>query len=144
MTKNNEIIEEEKPEYRIYLVDIVPRDIPTNVLEDRMMELESLVNTLGGVVILHKYQKKDTPDLATYIGKGKLEEIIAEMERMDANVLLIGNMLKPRQVYLLGERLRPINAHVWDRLDLILKIFDKHAESAEAKMQVDLAAIKHM
>lgn len=144
MTKNNETIEETKPEYRIYLVDIVPRDIPTNLLEDRMMELESLVNTLGWIVIVHKYQKKDTPDLATYIGKGKLEEIIADMERMDANVLLIGNILKPRQVYLLGEKLRPINAHVWDRLDLILKIFDKHAESAEAKMQVELAAIKHM
>ena len=89
MTKNNEIIDETKPEYRIYLVDIVPRDIPTSLLEDRMNELDSLVHTLGGVVILHKYQKKDTPDLATYIGKGKLEEIIADMERMDANVLLI-------------------------------------------------------
>jgi 50S ribosomal subunit-associated GTPase HflX len=44
----------------------------------------------------------------------------------------------------LGEHLRPINAKVRDRLDLILKIFDRHAESAEAKMQVDLVAIKHM
>lgn len=46
MTKNNEIIDETKPEYRIYLVDIVPRDIPTSLLEDRMNELDSLVNTL--------------------------------------------------------------------------------------------------
>lgn len=53
-------------------------------------------------------------------------------------------MLKPRQIFVLGEKLRPIKAQVWDRLDLILKIFDRHADSAEAKMQVDLAAIKHM
>jgi len=135
---------EEAQELRAYLVDIVPKEVDRELLDDRMSELESLVNTLGDIEIVAKYQKRGLPDLATYLGKGKLEEILADMERLNANTLIIWNLLKAKQIYVLGEHLRPINAKVWDRLDLILKIFDKHADSAEAKMQVDLAAIKHM
>ena len=135
---------EEAQELRAYLVDIVPREVDRALLDDRMNELESLVNTLGDIEIVAKYQKRGLPDLATYLGKGKLEEILADMERLNANTLIIWNLLKAKQIYVLGEHLRPINAKVRDRLDLILKIFDRHAESAEAKMQVDLVAIKHM
>lgn len=73
-----------------------------------------------------------------------MEEIIADMQRLGANLLIIGNILKPRQVYELSEMLRPLKIEVRDRVDLILQIFDKHADSIEAKMQVELAAIKHM
>jgi 50S ribosomal subunit-associated GTPase HflX len=53
-------------------------------------------------------------------------------------------VLKPSQIYKINEELRPIKAKVWDRVDLILKIFDKHATSMEARLQVELAAIRHM
>ena len=129
---------------KIFLVDIVDKSTSKEILEDRMKELENLVNTLWWVIILKKFQKKDQPDYNTYVGKWKLEEIMEDMKRLGCNVLIVGNVLKPSQIYQLNEKLRPMWAQARDRVDLILKIFDKHADWAEARMQVDLAAIKHM
>lgn len=143
---------ENQPELRVFLADIVDKQTPKAILEDRMRELENLVNTYWWVVVLQKYQKKDFPDLKTYVGKGKLEEIIADMLRLNANLLIIGNALKPSQIYQINEQLRIVSEQenledkmvAWDRIDLILKIFEKHAESGEARLQIELAAIKHM
>ncbi len=129
---------------KVFLVDIVSKTTDKTLLEDRMSELENLVSTFGWLVILKTYQKRDNPDLTMYIWKGKLEEIMTEMQACGANLLIVGNILKPRQIYHLSEKFRPLGIQVRDRMDLILKIFDKHAESTEAKMQVDLAAINHM
>ena len=129
---------------KVFLVDIVTKDTQMDVLEDRMRELENLVETYGWLVVLKKYQKKDQPDYQTYIWKGKLEEIIADMQRLDANVLIVGNALKPSQIYHLNELLREMGAEARDRVDLILKIFAKHAESMESRLQIELAAIRHM
>lgn len=137
-------MEDRDQQLRVFLVDIVTKDTTPELLEDRMNELESLVETYGGLVILKKFQKRDTPDYKTYVGKGKLEEIIADMQRLDANLLIVGNVMKPSQIYQINEILRPIGAKVRDRVDLILKIFDKHATSMEARLQVELAAIRHM
>jgi len=60
------------------------------------------------------------------------------------DLLIIGNVLKPSQLYKINELLRPINAKARDRVDLILKIFDKNAQETEAKLQIELASIKHM
>lgn len=144
--------QKKKQNLRVFLADIVDKQTSKESLEDRMRELESLVDTYGGVVILQEYQKKDLPDHKTYIGKGKLEGIINDMIRMDANLLIIGNALKPSQIYQINEQLRLASEEhnleekmvAWDRIDLILKIFEKHAESAEARLQIELAAIKHM
>jgi GTP-binding protein HflX len=66
------------------------------------------------------------------------------MKEHDATVLIIGNRLKPRQIYNLNERFGKYDIQVWDRIDLILKIFGQHAQSTEAELQIELAAIKHM
>lgn len=129
---------------RVFLADIVDKQTTVEDLQDRMVELENLVDTYGGIVILKKYQKKDKPDYETYIGKWKFEEIMEEMKASWSNLLIIGNVLKPSQLYKINERLRPINARAWDRVDLILKIFDKHAEGMESRLQIELASIKHM
>ena len=137
---------------RVFLVDLVDKQTSREVLEDRMRELENLVNTYGGVVVLQKYQKKDQPDLRTYVWKGKLEEIVEDMLRLEANLLVIGNALKPAQIYAINEKLRLVSEEqnlkekmvARDRIDLILKIFEKHAEWGEARLQIELAAIKHM
>ena len=143
---------EQQPELRVFLADIVDKQIPKDILDDRMRELENLVNTYWGVVVLQKYQKKDFPDHKTYVWKGKLEEIISDMLRLWANLLIIGNALKPSQIYQINERLREVSEEnnlkdkmeAWDRIDLILKIFEKHATWWEARLQIELAAIKHM
>lgn len=54
---------------KVFLVDVVTKDTNTDILGDRMRELENLVNTYGGVVILQTYQKKQEPDHKTYVGK---------------------------------------------------------------------------
>lgn len=74
------------------------------------------------------------------------------MLRLEANLLVIGNALKPSQIYQINEKLRIVSEEhnlkdklvARDRIDLILKIFEKHAESGEARLQIELAAIKHM
>ncbi len=137
-------MEDKDQQMRVFLVDIVTKDTSIALLEDRMRELENLVETYGGLVVLKKFQKKDQPDYKTYIGKGKLEEIMADMQRLDANILIVGNVLKPSQIYHLNEILRPLKAEARDRVDLILKIFGKHAESMESRLQIELAAIRHM
>lgn len=139
-------------ELKVYVADIAPKMIDSAVLEDRMQELDNLVNTYWGFIIEKKFQKRDNPDLKTYVWKGKLEEIINEMVRLECNLLIIWNILKPRQLFKINEQLRekseemgmkePMRA--WDRVDLILKIFDKHASSKEAKLQIELASIRHM
>ena len=143
---------EQQPILRVFLVDLVDKQTSREILEDRMRELENLVNTYGGVVVLQKYQKKDQPDLRTYVWKGKLEEIVEDMLRLEANLLVIGNALKPAQIYAINEKLRLVSEEqnlkekmvARDRVDLILKIFEKHAEWGEARLQIELAAIKHM
>jgi len=130
---------------KVFIADILPHDLKEKKdMEDRMIELENLVTTFWGVVILEHIQKRSLPDYKTYIGWGKLDEIKHEMHLQWANLLVIGNILKPHQMYNLNSELKNIWAVAWDRVDLILKIFEKNAKTEETKLQIELAAIKHM
>ncbi|MFZ3233605.1 MAG: hypothetical protein WA194_09065 [Patescibacteria group bacterium] len=128
------------------IVDIAPREVPKEDLEARMDELENLVSTYGGITVVKRVQKRDSPDYATYVGTGKLEELVALGEELGAELLVIGNILKPAQIYHVNEELRKKESKMqaWDRVDLILKIFALHADSPESKLQIELASIKHM
>lgn len=145
---------------RAVLVDVVEPGTTPEESELRLNELDSLVKTFGGVSVVRSMQKRSKPDYKTYVGTGKVEEILDEYngaEKLD--VIILNNILKPRQVYNLEEFCTqyeiekmekeerfevPKKIKVWDRVDLILKIFDKHAKTAEAKLQIELASIKHM
>jgi len=132
-------------EMRVFIADILPADREIRQsMEDRMIELENLVNTYWGVVILKHIQNKSVPDYNTFIGEGRLDEIVEEMKKEKSNILILWNILKAKQIYSLNEKLKPIWAKAWDRIDLILKIFEKNAKSKESKLQIELAAIKHM
>ncbi len=110
----------------------------------RLNELESLLITYGGFVIVRKIQRKQTPNYKTYIGKGKVSELMADARRLKAEFLIINNILKPQQLYNLTEKFEENNITVWDKVDLILKIFEKHASTKEAKLQIELASLKHL
>jgi GTP-binding protein HflX len=129
---------------KVFVADVAPTCCKREDLDDRLLELENLVNTYGWIVILKKVQKRWTPDYNTYIWSGKIDEIIEEMKSEGASVLIMGNILKPLQIYNLNEKLREHKITAWDRIDLILKIFERHANSPEAKLQIELASIKHM
>lgn len=126
------------------LVDVIPLEISKVEAYKRLEELESLVKTYGGIVVIKTIQKRGIPDYKTFIGSGKINELIEEGKAKGANIIIVNNIVKPRQLFELGEILRKEKMEVWDRVDLILKIFDKHAQSTEAKLQIDLARIRHM
>ena len=109
-----------------------------------MQELNELVATYGGLTVLEIVQQRARPDYRYYIGSGKLEEIKELMKEIGATLLIIGNIMKPSQIYEVNEFLRPSGLQARDRVDLILKIFDRHATSMEARLQIELAAIRHM
>ncbi len=128
------------------LIDVIdPRTDEQNAAK-RLEELKNLTNTYGGMSVIEIIQKKSVPDYDTYIGKGKVEEICELAAHRKADILIINNLLKPRQIFELNEifRKRKLDLKTWDRVDLILKIFDKHAQSTEAKLQIELAGIRHM
>lgn len=109
-------------------------------------ELESLITTLGGRIVDRLIQKLDRPDNATYIGKGKVNELVEKVEKNEIDVVILNDMAKPGQVHHLKTALQKVNPQieVWDRVDLILQIFEKHATTTESKLQIELARMKYM
>lgn len=126
------------------LIDVIDKKTSKKAAEKRLNELENLVNTYGGIVVVKAIQKRAMPDYETYIGSGKVKEIFQLAYEHDAHILVVNNILKPKQIFNLDEALRKANMRTWDRIDLILKIFDKHAKTTEAKLQIELAGIRHM
>jgi GTP-binding protein HflX len=108
-------------------------------MQARLEEVENLVNTYGWVVILKHIQKRWTPDYKNYIGAGKIDEIMQEMQESGANLLILWNILKPIQIHNINEKLKTIGAKAWDRVDLILKIFEKNAKTMDSRLQIELA-----
>jgi GTP-binding protein HflX len=129
---------------RAILIDLIhPRMLPEHAI-DRLQEVEELVHTYGGIVVVKKYQRRFTPHPRTFIGPGKVEALAEEGKKLGAQLLVINDRLKPQQMYNVSQMLKGSGMQVWDRLDLILKIFAKHARTTEARLEIELASIRHM
>ena len=111
-----------KETLKVFIADIIPTCCARESMDDRMIEVENLVNTYWWLVVIRHIQKRWTPDYNTYIWSWKLDEIIEEMRIEKANLLIFWNILKPHQIHTVNEKLRTIWAKAWDRVDLILKI----------------------
>lgn len=107
---------------------------------DPLAELRALADTAGAVVVDQVMQKRDKPDPATFIGKGKVEEVAAIVRTHGAEVVLFDNDLSPRQIANVEE---VVNCKVLDRSELILDIFAARAKTLEARMQVELAQLQY-
>lgn len=131
---------------RAILIDVISPSLSERAAKRRLDELSSLTKTFGGVIIVRTMQKRSRPDYRTYIGPGKVDELIQIAKDEQCEVLIINNLLKPKQLYEIEERCRKagIRLKAWDRIDLILKIFDLHARTSEAKLQIKKAAIQHV
>lgn len=111
-------------------------------VEDSLQELARLAETADLEVIGQTYQRVDTPNSATYIGAGKVEEVKTLLDELEADVVLFDDELTPRhqreleQVF--GEKIKVI-----DRTALILDIFALHAHTHEGKLQVELAQLEY-
>lgn len=126
------------------LVDVIPLEMSKHEALTRLGELENLTNTYGGIVVVKVIQKRGLPDYETYIGKGKVQELKEIGEKENCQLVIVNNILKPKQIFNLNEAFGKAKIKTWDRIDLILKIFDQHAKSTLAKLQIQLASIRHM
>lgn len=104
-------------------------------------ELELLVDTAGAEVIHRETQKLDHPNVATYIGSGKAEELAGFVEANDIDVAIFDSELSPAQQRNLEKILK---VDVVDRVGLILDIFALHATTQEGMKQVEVAQLKYM
>lgn len=109
-------------------------------------ELESLIDTLGGVIVDRLIQKLERPHQRTFIGTGKVQELAEKVAEHEVDVVVLSEAAKPGQVHELKTLLQEKSPHVdvWDRVDLILHIFDKHANTTEAKLQIELVRMRYM
>ena len=103
----------------------------TKRFEESMRELEGLAEACGVEVVGTAEQNLRRIDSAFYIGKGKVEEIRAAADTLDANMIIFNNTLSPSQLTNLGNALE---LEIIDRTNLILNIFADRARSGEAKM----------
>jgi GTPase len=107
---------------------------------DDLSELRELLRTAGVATVGQAVQHRDTPHPNTYLGPGKLEEVKDAAKRADANLIAVDDELSPRQGRNLEEEL---GMPVIDRTAIILDIFAGHAQSAEGKLQVELAQLEY-
>ncbi len=109
-------------------------------ITDPLEELEGLVETAGARVVDRLTQRRDTPQNSTYLGSGKVEELIALVERHEADVVLFDNELSPAQRRNLEKRTA---VKVLDRTELILDIFATRAQTYESRLAVELAQLEY-
>ncbi len=107
---------------------------------DDLSELHELLRTAGVAVVGQAVQHRELPHPNTYLGEGKLEEVKALAKAADANVIACDDELTPRQERNLEKAL---GMPVVDRTVTILDIFAGHANSAEGKLQVELAQLQY-
>jgi GTP-binding protein HflX len=109
-------------------------------------ELAQLIDTFGGQVVSEIVQRREHPDPASYIGRGKIEEIKQLCQTHDIDVVVVNAQAKSGQLFRIEKELWQVNTKimVWDRIDLILNIFDQHATTTESKLQIKLARVTHM
>jgi GTP-binding protein HflX len=126
---------------RVILVGLITRQQDARLVDEYLDELEFLATTAGGVTVKRFTQRLDHPDVRTFVGKGKMEEIIAFIKANDIQIAMFDDELSPSQLRNI-EKL--IGCRVLDRTSLILDIFASRARTAQAKVQVELAQYRYL
>lgn len=109
--------------------------------EQTLDELEALLETAGGVCVAKVLQNRHAPDPHSFVGEGKAEEIRTLVADHDAGMVIFDNDLSPSQIRALEEL---TEATVLDRSALILDIFAQRAQTAEGRLQVELAQYRYL
>jgi GTP-binding protein HflX len=109
--------------------------------EESLEELAQLTKTAGSQVAGRLAQKLDFPNRLTYLGKGKLDELILKRQTSNWDIIIFDDELSPRQQNALEEALK---IKIIDRVALILDIFTRHARTHEGKLQVELAQHQYL
>ena len=117
------------------------RELNLASTDETLDELEALISTAGGEVVLRTIQNRATPEPATLFGEGKCEELREMVQANEIDLVVFDNDLSPVQMKNLEDRLE---CPVMDRTGVILDIFASRASTAEGKLQVALAQYKYL
>ena len=109
-------------------------------MEESMAELARLADTAGAKIVGSFTQRKEKPDAALFLGRGKVNELAMEVQNLEATLLIVDDELTPSQQHNLE---RTLGIKVIDRTALILDIFAQRARSREGKLQVELAQLRY-
>ncbi len=123
------------------LVALINRRQSEEQTKEYLDELAFLAETLGTKTIKTVTQRLDTPDVTTFVGKGKLEEIREYVKAMNVNKVIFDDDLSPSQLRNLEKVLKTT---IFDRSLLILEIFLKRAKTSQARTQVELARYQYL
>lgn len=129
-----------RPEKAVLVGLILPNE-PEEKAKEYLEELAFLVDTAGGVVEKSFTQKLSTPDKATFVGSGKLEEIKEYVKAEEIDLVVFDDELSPSQARNIEKEL---GVKILDRSNLILDIFARRAQTAQAKTQVELAQLQYL
>jgi GTPase len=134
------LLEQKQEKEKVILVgcQTTEGDLP---FQYSMDELTSLTETANGEVLTTLIQKRERVSSASYIGRGKVEELRALVEELGANLVIFNDELSPSQVRNIA---REVEARIIDRTQLILDIFAQRARSKEGKLQVELAQLQYL
>jgi GTP-binding protein HflX len=125
---------------RILLVGVVFPGLTNEMVDDELDELALLVDSAGADVVGRAVQRRDAPDPATFVGRGKAEEIAALSRTLDVDTVVFDDELSPAQ----HRNLEKIFGRTAiDRTAVILDIFAQNARSPEGKAQVELALLRY-
>lgn len=122
-------------------VILVALDFGTPDFAESVAELRLLAQGAGLDILGEVQGKRSRPDAALFVGSGKADEIAALVAATDADVVIFNHELSPAQERNLERR---VHCRVIDRTSLILDIFARRAQSAEGKLQVELAQLQHL
>ena len=124
------------------LVGVVQSGMTAEVVEEHLEELAFLAKTAGAEIVGTVTQRMEKINPRYYIGSGKAEQIVNQAEELDVQLIIFDDELSPSQVrnfHKLNQSVKVI-----DRTGLILDVFAQHAQSREAKTQVELAQLQYL
>ena len=136
------MIEQKKHDYEYaVLIGIINQEQSVQQVSDYMDELAFLTLTAGGKVKKRFTQKLDTPHPKTFIGSGKMEEVLAYVKTHDISTVIFDDELTPAQQ---GNIEQLLKCKILDRTGLILDIFAQRAKTSYARTQVELAQYQYL
>lgn len=135
-------LHETAPKEETAILVSVVRQYQTEIqTEEYLDELAFLTETLGAKTVYRFTQKMEKPDIKTFVGTGKLEEIAAYIKHFEVDMVIFDDDLSPSQMRNLENELK---VTIYDRSLLILDIFLNRAQTAQAKTQVELARFQYL
>lgn len=128
-------------ETKAVLVSIIRQYQTEKETEEHLDELAFLTETLGAKTVYRFTQRMEKPDIKTFVGSGKLEEILSYVTHFEVDMVIFDDDLSPSQMRNLENELK---VKIYDRSLLILDIFLNRAQTAQAKTQVELARFQYL